>query len=75
MLLFLKYCLPPCNITQLHYYHPASLPDDATLAEYGKKEIKAMAQFYGNEANITYDGKTYTFLRLCPNGVFLKEHF
>ncbi len=52
--LFLQQCF-----TQLHY--PASLPDDATLAEYGKNEIKAMAQFYGNEANITYDGKTYTF--------------
>ena len=63
-------CLHQC-FTQLHYY-------DATLSEYGKKEIRALAQFYGNEATVTYDGKTYIsppLLGLVPNGVCLKEHY
>lgn len=41
-------------------YNPASLPSEENLTEYGKEEIKALAQFYGSEAKISYEGQDYT---------------
>ncbi len=42
-------------------FHPASLPTDETeLLEYGKGEIQTLVNFYGKEATMEFDGKTYT---------------
>ncbi len=41
-------------------FNPALLPrDEALLAEYGTTEIESLAQFYGSEAEVIYDGVTH----------------
>ena len=42
-------------------FNPTSLlSEEATLPDYGKKEMRVLAQFYGNEATVFYDGVTFT---------------
>ncbi len=41
-------------------FNPALLPrDEALQAEYGTTEIESLAQFYGSEAEVIYDGVTH----------------
>ena len=38
-------------------FSPASLPpEEASLPAYGKKEVDVLAQFYGTEAKVVFDG-------------------
>ena len=43
-------------------FNPALLPseEEEGFSQYGKEDIKALAQFYGSEATVSYDGETYT---------------
>ena len=42
-------------------FNPASiLAEEAALSDYGKKEGRVLAQFYGNEATVVYDGVTFS---------------
>ena len=43
-------------------FNPTILPseEEERFAQYGKEEIEALAQFYGSEATVSYDGEPYT---------------
>ena len=41
-------------------FNPALLSSEEGFSQYRKEEIKALAQFYGSEATVSYDGETYT---------------
>ena len=43
-------------------FNPTMLPseEEERFSQYGKEEIEALAQFYGSEATVSYDGETYT---------------
>ena len=42
-------------------FHPALLPAEETaLADYGKKELQVLVDFYGKEATVEFEGSTYT---------------
>ena len=42
-------------------FNPASLPpEEASLPAYGKKEVDVLAQFYGTEAKVVFDGNTFS---------------
>ena len=39
-------------------FNLALLPsEEEEFSQYGKEEIKALSQFYGSEATVSYDGK------------------
>ncbi len=55
-------------------FHPASLPTDETeILEYGKGEIQTLVNFYGKEATMEFDGKTYTSPPLVDGEEILAE--
>ncbi len=42
-------------------FNPTALPTEETaLMEYGKKELETLVDFYGKEATVDFEGKTYT---------------
>ena len=42
-------------------FHPALLPAEETaLADYGKKELQVLVDFYGKEATVEFEGTTHT---------------
>ncbi len=54
-------------------FNPASLPSEEKRIEYGKEEIKALAQFYGSEATVSYEGKDHTSPPLLDKDSFIGE--
>ena len=55
-------------------FNPASLPsDESTLADYGKKELRVLAEFYGCEATVIYGGVTFSSPPLISKDDVLME--
>ena len=55
-------------------FNPALLPsEEKGFAQYGKEEIKALAQFYGSEATVSYDGEPYTSHPLLDKDNIVRE--
>ena len=54
-------------------FNPALLPDDETLLRaYGNSKLSTLANFYGEKAEVTFEGVTYSCLLLL---VSIKEEF
>ena len=68
MSLFLYGCKAP-------RFNPALLPseEEQRFSQYEKEEIKALAQFYGNETTVSYDGETYTSHPLFDKDNHIRE--
>ena len=48
-----------------YLFNTVLLPSEGEgIAQHGKEEIKAMAQFYGSEATVAYDGDPLC-MKLC----------
>ena len=69
----MRSCLSDVDVKFLvsfNIYNPALLPsEEEGFSQYRKEEIKVLAQFYGSEATVSYDGETYTspfFLTRMP---------
>ena len=46
-------------------FNPALLPDDETLLRaYGNSKLSALANIYGEKAEVTFEGVTYSSLLL-----------
>ena len=54
-------------------FNPALLPSEERFSQYEKEGIKALAQFYGSEATVSYDGETYTFPPLLDKDDLVRE--
>ena len=56
-------------------FNPALLPseEEERFSQYGKEEIKALAQFYGSEATVSYDGEPYTSHPLLDKADLIRE--
>ena len=55
-------------------FNPASLPSEETaLPNYGKKEVEVLAQFYGSEVTVVYDGVTFSSPPLINKDEILVE--
>lgn len=55
-------------------FNPASLPsDDAALPNYGEKELGVLAEFYGSEATVIYEGVTFSSPPLIDKEEILME--
>ena len=55
-------------------FNPALLPsEEEGFSHYVKEEIKALAQFYGSEATLSYDGETYTTHPLLDKDDLIRE--
>ena len=55
-------------------FNPASLPlEETALPDYGKKEVEVLAQFYGSEATVVYDGVTFSSPPLIDKDEILVE--
>ena len=56
-------------------FNPALLPseEEEGFSQYGKEEIKALAQFYGSEATVSYDGEPYTSPPLLDKDDLIRE--
>ena len=48
-------------------------PEEEGFSQYGKEEIKALAQIYGSEAAVSYDGETYTYHSLHDKENLIRE--
>ena len=47
--------------------------EEEEFSQYGNEEIKALAQFYGNEATVSYNGETYTSHHLLDKDNLIRE--
>ena len=56
-------------------FNPALLPseEEEGFFQYGKEDIKTLAQFYGSEATVSYDGETYTSHPLHDKDDLMRE--
>ena len=43
------------------------------VSQYGKEEIKALAQIYRSEATVSYDGETYIYRSLHDKENLIRE--
>ena len=49
-------------------FNPALLPDDKTLLRaYGNSKLSTLANFYGEKAEVTFEGVTYSSLAIIFN--------
>ena len=55
-------------------FNPALLPsEEEGFSHHGKEEIKALAQLYGSEATVSYDGEPYTSHPLLDKDDLIRE--
>ena len=49
-------------LVSISIFYPVLLPseEEKIFSQYGKEEIKALAQFHESEATVSYDGEPYT---------------
>ena len=70
-------------IVSASVFNPALLPDEETLLRaYGNSKLSTLANFYGEKAEVTFEGVTYSSLAIMNREellgewqVFLKELF
>ena len=55
-------------------YNPALLPgDDTLLRAYGNSKLSTLANFYGEKADVTFEGVTYSSLAIISEEELLVE--
>ena len=55
-------------------FNPALLPDDETLFRaYGNSKLSTLANFYGEKAEVTFEGVTYSSLAIINKEELLGE--
>ena len=61
-------------VVSAYLFNPALLPDDETLLRaYGNSKLSTLANFYGENAEVTFEGVTYSSLAIINKEELLGE--